>query len=107
MADLLYLRVLEVLDRYPSERVNSNGVPQKFYRIRLSCEGGRIDVLDDPSIDAPVGWSGIARVQAFPRTIQQPRKDGTFYEIVVFTAYKLESFQKGYQLPKLSQIKPN
>ena len=105
MADVIFVRVLEVLDRYVRD-VEKNGVKVPENHIRLSCEGGQLDLLDDTTIDCPVGWSGLARVTAYAKSVPLVTRDGRPYDKIFFSPYKLEAFSKGYKLPKISDLRP-
>lgn len=106
MAELGAIRVLNVLRTY-ERTVVKNGVNFTEHHVVFAVEGSNIDVEFDPSMDVPVGWSGRALVDLYPRIVSYPCKDGSTFRVTLFNAAKLRSFEKGYKHPELSDILPS
>lgn len=107
MAELAAIRVLNVLRTYEYEKDTRSGIKKKEHHAVFSVEGGNIDVVYDPSIEIPVGWSGRALVDLYARTVPYNRQDGSTYTVVLFSAYTVRNFVKGYKHPELSEIIPS
>lgn len=106
MAELAAIRVLNVLRSYEKQVETPNGIKKTEHHIVFSVEGGQLDVLFDPSIDIPVGWSGRALIEVYARTSVFTSKNGKPYEKTYLNAYRVINFDKGFKHPELSQIIP-
>ena len=107
MAEIAAIRVLNVLRKYQKTE-EKNGIKYTKDMVVFSIEGSNIDVEFDPSIDIPLGWSGRALVDLYPRFVTYPAKKvgGKDFTVTLFSAAKLRSFEKGYKHPELSDIIP-
>ena len=106
MAELAAIRVLNVVRTYEYEKDTRSGIKKKEHHAVFSVEGGNIDVVYDPSIEIPVGWSGRALVDLYARNVPYTRNDGSTYNVILFSAYTVRNFVKGYKHPELSEIIP-